>query len=991
MTTGRWNHMYKKSALYFILFVLCLTSVFAANTATFHFYDKNGNPVNYVEVSVFECTDSSCSEVDASKVEYYDTGASNDAVLNIPKVSSTTWFVAYAFAEESDSYLPEYQTFYATGNNGKLEADIELNKKDICRSTIQSFSVTNSVASNEPVYVDVEAALEADTYGAFQYADANVYAYGDKSSTYGEWFKAETEVELTIFKQLSLSGQFSEGEVMKIPVYLKIPVYSDSETINIQAGESENVQFSWTPSIEGEYVATVTSYVIDDQCASAEEQSSEQEFEVVSEEDVEYCYTLVDNLAVQEIEEGTVSELQVGEIYTVIFDKLSNEVDNDGNLIPTDTALDVTIYDDTNAVTYAFSAVSGNANIDYAEYSFEWTPVMEGDNTIEVYGIADNCSYSENNDESESLTIYVAGEDETLYLPVADADGSQLFGFAFSDTPTYDVDFDGSRSYDTNPDGSGYIVSYAWNFGDGSTSTEISPTHTFTGTGPFTVTLTVTDNDGLTDSDALTVRRFHVEFPDFDFDPSADCGGKYSATLGDSIAFDGTGSEFGGGAVTFVWDFGDGGTSTEEDPTYTYSAEGTYTVTLIVTDDEGDTAEDSCTATITAVTVNDAPEVDCTVLPTSGTTKQEVTLDVDATDSDGTIVKYDWEFGDGSIDSTTTDSNVYIYTTAGTYAIIVTVTDDVGATGSCSQAITITDETAANQAPTADCSLLPTSAEVFEEITFDGSGSTDSDGTIVNYEWDFGYIDNSGNSMIVSGPTISTTKFGYAEAGTYTVTLTVTDDDSATDSCSQDITVTEVTVEDKPAIAVASANPTSGEPTLWVQFSSDGSSGNEPLNYYWTFGDGESSTRVDPDHYYDEEGTYTATLTITDADGDSDSDSVTITVSDELENIASRHYYVDGIAISKDGIVNAGDTLELYISAENIADMDKNHVAFNAIIQELGMYATTVEFNLNAGEQTAAVLYLEIPGGTRPGSYYVRVTISDDDVKRVIYRDIVVQ
>ncbi|MEK6921974.1 MAG: PKD domain-containing protein, partial [Nanoarchaeota archaeon] len=597
---------------------------------------------------------------------------------------------------------------------------------------------------------------------------------------------------------------------------------------------------------------------------------------------------------------------------------------------------------------------------------------------------------SENIDETETLTIYVAGEDGTLYPPVADADGSRLLGFIFSATATYDVDFDGSNSYDTNPDGSGYIVSYDWDFGDGSTDTGVAPTHTFTGTGPFTITLTVTDNDGLTDTDTITVKRFYLGFPGFDFDPSADCGGPYSATLGDSIAFDGTGSEFGGGAVTFAWDFENDGTidSTEEDPTYTYTAEGTYDVTLTVTDDEGDIDTCTTTATITALIINAAPDVDCSVLPTTGTVDEEITLTVDATDSDGTIAQYDWDFGDGTTDSTTTDSTIYTYTRADTYTVTVQVTDDAGETAQCTQDITISEEITENEAPIADCSLIPTSAEVLEDITFDGSGSSDSDGTIANYEWDFGYLDPSGNSMGVSGFTLSTTQFGYAEAGTYTVTLTVTDDDGATGSCTEDITISEAT--DLPAIAVASASPTSGEPTLWVEFSSAGSSGNEPLSYYWTFSDGGSSTAANLGHYYHSEGTYTATLTVTDADGDTDSDTVTITVADELENIASRHYYVDGIALSNDGRVQAGDDIELWVGAENIAGIDKSAVTFNAIIQELGIYETSGEFDLDAGESEVQVLSISIPADTEPGTYYVRVTISDDDVRRVIYRDIIV-
>ncbi len=1054
--------MYKKLTIYLALFLVCMTSVFAANTVTLHYYDEDGDAVDNVEVVVYECTTSSCGALESGRVDSDDTGSTNDAVLSIPGVSSTTWFVAYAFAEESDSYLPNYQPFYLTGDGWSGATDVTLEKKDICRSTIQSFSVTNSAAPNEPIYVDVEAALEADTYSAFEYSDSGIYAYGDGSSTYGDWFKAETVVSLSIVKQVTVGAVMFENTI-------SVPVYSDTETLNIQAADSENVQFSYTPTSEGTYIATVSTYVTDAQCASAEEQSSSEQFEIVSEEDVEYCYTLIDNLAVQEITDGTVTELQTGVEYTVTFDKLSNSVDSDGDLDARDTALDVTVYDDEANVDYAFSDVDGNSDVDYEEYSFSWTPVSEGDNTIVVYGIADNCEYSTNLGETETLTIYVAGDDvDTTYPPVADAGGS-FFGMYWS--MDYDVTFDGSGSYDTNPDGSGSIVSYEWDFGDGSTGTGVSPTHTYSASGLYTATLVVTDNDGLTDDDTASVRIWVMNFPDIpdmDFDPIVTCGGPYSATLGESITFDGYGFDADGGIIFYIWDFGDGSTSVEEDPIYTYSAEGVYTVTLTVLDDEGNSAVCTTTATITAVTVNSAPTVDCSVLEIAGTVDEILTLDVDATDSDGSIAQYDWDFGDGSTDSTTADNTQKAYSAAGTYTISVTVTDDAGATASCSQDIDITeDTTTTNVAPTVDCSLFPTTGTVDEVVTFQAV-ATDSDGTIAQYDWDFGdgstdstttdsttytytsadtypvtvlVTDNAGDTAqctqdiiiseaaepavmtvtIVADPTSGIAPlpvsfsadvengvepftyawdFGdgststdaapvytYTVDGTYTVTLTVTDADGQTASDTEVITVEA----DLPAIAVASATPTSGEPTLFVQFSSEGSSGNEPLSYYWTFSEGGSSTRANPGHYYDAEGTYTATLTVTDADGDTDSDTVTITVGDELENIANRHYYVDGIAMSNDGRVQAGDDLELWVGAENIADIDKSAVTFNAIIQELGIYETSGEFDLDAGEAEVKVLSISIPADTEPGTYYVRITISDDDVRRIIYRDIIVE
>lgn len=981
----------KKLGLYLALFLICVSAVFAANTLTLTFYDENRVAVNNVETAVFQCTDSSCQELTGTsaseRIDYADSGSTNKAVLSIPDTSTKTWYVAYMFAEESDSYLPRYYTFAFTGDNAEGSETIILEKKDICRSTIQSFSVTNSAEPNMPITVNIAAALEADTYSAFQLAN-DVYPYGMSYSTgtshyysqYNDWYSAETKVYLTITKQGTLLGS---------PI--DIILYTDSETLNIQAEESENVQFTWTPTSEGTYTATVTTEVVDAQCAATEEQSSSETFTVVSEEDAGYCYTLIDNLAVQEIETGEVSTLQTGETYTVTFDKISNAVAEDGALTALATALDIAVYDEDGNTDYAFSdTMDANANtVDYEQYSFAWTPASEGDNTIAVEGIATDCTYETNNPESQTLTIYVEGEDvETLEAPVADAGGG-LFGYWSTD---YEVTFDGSGSYDTD----GYIVDYTWDFGDGTTGTGVNPTHIYTDSGTYTATLTVTDNDGLTDDDTASVWIYVFTFPEIDTTPAASCNGPYEGLVGEEIQFSGTAWDLDGDALTLLWDFGDSATSTEEDPAHAYSTAGTYDVTFTATDENSNYYVCSTTATITEETPeNEVPVPWCGDIPASGTVGEELTFDSSSSyDPDGYITAYEWTFdytdyASRSIDSTDAIAT-WVYDTAGTYTVALWVTDDAGESEGCSADIEITEEIPENEEPVAVCNG-PYEGLVGETITFDGSGSYDSDGYLTSASWDFG--DGAFASEVSFTGSLTEEELqaehAYEEAGVFTVTLTVFDEDGAYNTCETTATITEEAV-DNPAIAVASAEPTSGEPTLWVQFSSEGSSGDEPLSYYWTFGDTESSTRANPGHYYDKEGTYTATLTVVDADGDSDSDSVTITVADELENIASRHYYVDGIAMSNDGRVQAGDTVELYIGAENIANIDKDRVSFNAIIQELGIYETTVEFDMDAGDKEVAVLYIDIPANTEPGTYDVRITISDDDVKRVIYRDIIV-
>ena len=295
-------------------------------------------------------------------------------------------------------------------------------------------------------------------------------------------------------------------------------------------------------------------------------------------------------------------------------------------------------------------------------YDWDW-----GDGTIHGSGATPTHTYTTPGVYTVTLTVmdnkYAVAKDTltvTVYVPpVVIAGGDQTL--ATGETGT----FDGSGSYD--PDGS--IVSYDWDWGDGTShGTDAISTHTYGENGIYYATLTVTDDDGVTSSETITVTVCDVpvipELPD------------KTGVSGVPIAFDSSGANDPDGTiVSYDWDWGDGTPhGTGATPSHTYAADGVYEATLTVTDSQGMTASSSFT-----VTVYDAP-----VIPEleDRTGESGVEMDFDASgasDPDGYIVSYDWDWGDGTAHGTGATPS-HTYADNGVYDVTLTVTDDDGVT-----------------------------------------------------------------------------------------------------------------------------------------------------------------------------------------------------------------------------------------------------------------------------------------------------------------------
>jgi PKD repeat protein len=338
--------------------------------------------------------------------------------------------------------------------------------------------------------------------------------------------------------------------------------------------------------------------------------------------------------------------------------------------------------------------------------------------------------------------------------------------------------------------------------------------------------------------------------------PTADPGGPYSATEGIAVSLDGSGSsDPDGSVVSYAWRFGDGSTGSGVSPSVTYASAGSYTVSLTVTDDGGK-ASAPATTTVT-VSAGLQPPVADAGGPYGGTVATAIGFDgTGSSDPDGSIVSYDWDFGDGSIGSGPTPSHAY--GAGGSFTVALTVTDSDNLQDTATARVSVSDASG-TQPPVADAGG-PYNGKTGLAIQFDGSGSTDPDGAIAGYDWDFG--DGNGTSG-------ATPLHTYAAAGSYTATLTVTDDTGRSDSASTSVQVSD------PVNQVPKADPGgpyTAQPGAAVTFDGTGSSDSDGsvVAYAWDFGDGAAGSGPAPAHVYGADGDYLVTLIVTD-DGGMDS------------------------------------------------------------------------------------------------------------------------
>jgi PKD repeat protein len=378
---------------------------------------------------------------------------------------------------------------------------------------------------------------------------------------------------------------------------------------------------------------------------------------------------------------------------------------------------------------------------------------------------------------------------------------------------------------------------------------------------------------------------------------TVEAGDSFTANVSDPVSLVATIQNESAENVSVDWRFGDDERATGTEVSHTYDTTGNYTVTATATGPDGGLARDTLTVTVAENVTTEQPPIP--ELTTTRVNETHSQLNASGSvDPDGSVVGYAWDTdGDGSVDDRGETVTVQLQPDATTVSLVVLDDDS-------NRASTATDLPGLNGVPTADAGPNQATAPS-GTVVFDASGSSDPDGDGLSYDWSF----ENGSTATGVSPTRT-----YESEGRYNVTLTVTDENGATDTDSSVVTVSD---SDGPD-AIISGNQTILDGSGTVALNASASDGIDP-NYSWKLGDGTTATGSTVSHSYGDPGTYGVELTVTDAAGLTTTDTLNVVVladarSDSFESGLSKWSINDG------GFQQRGASIDGSYSAGNFED-----------------------------------------------------------------------
>jgi len=395
------------------------------------------------------------------------------------------------------------------------------------------------------------------------------------------------------------------------------------------------------------------------------------------------------------------------------------------------------------------------------------------------------------------------------------------------------------------------IVTYTWNFGDGTpTVSGLGPVqHLYALPGIYLANLQIVNSNGCvkdTTKSVLVVAQ-----------PTANFSSDAPQCIGAAVSFIDLSHTAHGYVAQWHWNFGDGYSVTvnypnSPDVTHIYSSSGNYTVTLTIV------TTDSCSATRTLlVIIQDTPVANfifpnnnCSLTPVSFT-------DISQPNGGGPITQWLWDFGDPSsgVNNTSYLKNpTHLFSAGGNFDVVLIATNSLGCGDTITKQVTVEDNPVADF--TADTACMG-NATVFTDVSLPVSG------TIVSWDWNFG--DNTPHSN-QQNPTHL-----YASPGNYNVHLTIT----ASTGCIHD-TLKIVPVSDIPDALFSFTNACVGTPT---QFTDESTTLTGTITeWFWDFDDGNTSTEQNPQNTFATTGVFDVKLIATSSLGCSDSIVIPVTI-----------------------------------------------------------------------------------------------------------------
>ncbi len=406
----------------------------------------------------------------------------------------------------------------------------------------------------------------------------------------------------------------------------------------------------------------------------------------------------------------------------------------------------------------------------------------------------------------------------------------------------------------------------------------------------------------------------------FSYEPS-------SPKTSDHVQFIDESYDLDGKIVNWTWNFGDGDISYKQNPTHRYTDDGKYDVELQVIDNFG--VEENIRKVIHVS--NEGPVANFTVNRTVIRSGELIRFEDHSHDPDGNIINWTWSFGDGNISYLENPTHRYIKDD--NYLVELSIKDDDG--GTAHKIATIKVE---NGFPRAKFNYSPSKNITTEDTIQFNDLSSDIDGSIVNWTWNFGDYEKS----YLKNP-----EHRFTDDGIYNVSLTVMDDDGA-----ENTTIKKIRVKNVGPRADFTYSPTEAFTNIKIDFKDQSTDIDGSIkDRKWNFGDGSKSNLKNPTHEYADDGTYDVKLIVTDDDG------FTSNVTKEL-NIKNRPPRADFTFEHKDG----DKTSKIIYFSDNSSDPDGEIVNWTWYIGEDIVYGRDIEHEFSS-----------------TGKFDVKLIITDDD------------